>query len=304
MKKLVKQKKEKKTLENHIISQIKKSGYPLEIEISNLLDNDYAVMNTSFYFDEDLKQGRDIDIFANQIFFNINEQLMQLNAKILPFKVRTDLVIECKKSETHAWVFFMRKNVKTNGYHISGQFITTLEESKTVLPDSLEWKLRECMDFHYSDFDKIAVAYDEIKIQSLCGTKKDEHSRRELFEGINQIVKFTRYELYQIVKRISRLPTTIPKYAVVTFFFPIIVFDGKMFEVTFETKEPKIKRTEHMVLQTQYQCPYSKKMKTFMIDIVNPSYFDSLLRTIREESIKLRKNMFDCHSDLTAKIEE
>lgn len=59
---------EKKTLEDHLIKAIKKSGYPLEIEISNLLDKDYVVFNTQYYFDEKAKQGRDIDIYASPLF--------------------------------------------------------------------------------------------------------------------------------------------------------------------------------------------------------------------------------------------
>lgn len=53
-----------RTLKNHLIERIKESGYPLEIEMSNILDPDYIVFNTSRYFDADAQQDRDIDIYA------------------------------------------------------------------------------------------------------------------------------------------------------------------------------------------------------------------------------------------------
>ena len=98
--------KPEETLEAHIIAKIKKSGYPLEIEISNLLEKDYVVFNTQYYFDEESKQGRDIDIFAHSMYFDLDKKLRDLDERLLPFKVRTEPAIECKKSEKKPWVFF------------------------------------------------------------------------------------------------------------------------------------------------------------------------------------------------------
>lgn len=60
----MKPEEKKKTLEDHLIEKIKESGYPLEIEISTLLDKEYLVFNTQYYFDDEIKRGRDIDIYA------------------------------------------------------------------------------------------------------------------------------------------------------------------------------------------------------------------------------------------------
>lgn len=54
----MKPKEKNRTLEDHLIKRIKKSGYPLEIEISNLLDKKYVVFNTHYYFDEERKFRR------------------------------------------------------------------------------------------------------------------------------------------------------------------------------------------------------------------------------------------------------
>ena len=44
----------KDTLEDYLIRKIKKSGYSLEIEVSNSLENEkFVVFNTQYYFDEE-----------------------------------------------------------------------------------------------------------------------------------------------------------------------------------------------------------------------------------------------------------
>lgn len=72
----------RRTVEDHLIEKIKESGYPLEIEISTLLDKEYVVFNTQYYFDEEIKQGRDLDIYAipyaNLDFFTDEELAKKL----------------------------------------------------------------------------------------------------------------------------------------------------------------------------------------------------------------------------------
>jgi len=191
----MKSEKQKRTLEDHIIEKIKKSGYPLEIEVSNLLDTKhYVVFNSQYYFDVEEKMGRDLDIYAMPFAFEKPDK------KFLPLKMRTELAIECKKSETHAWVFYNRENTRISGHHISGQFKTSVPKPRKWSPDYFQWMLQECLTLHYYEFERVAIAFDEIK------KKRDGSSRREIFGAINHLVKFTCYEIHQIFDRISKLP--------------------------------------------------------------------------------------------------
>ncbi len=50
-------KNQNRNLKDYLIKRIKQSGYPLEIRISDILNNDeYYVSNTQYYFDEDYKR--------------------------------------------------------------------------------------------------------------------------------------------------------------------------------------------------------------------------------------------------------
>lgn len=163
----MKPKEKNRTLEDHLIKRIKKSGYPLEIEISNLLDKEYVVFNTHYYFDEERKQGRDIDIYAMPLDVELDTKLVEMEKKLLPFRLRTELVVECKKTETHAWVFYNRHNIPISGHHISGQFKTSVPKPRKFSTDSFKWTLQKCLALHYYKFEQVAIAYEEIKKRKL-----------------------------------------------------------------------------------------------------------------------------------------
>lgn len=177
----------KKTLEEYLIEKVKESGYPLEIEISKLLDKDYIVFNTEYYFDAEKKQDRDIDIYAIPY---VNTEVFTddvLAKKMSPFFLRTEIAVECKKSETHAWIFFTRPLLHPTNLHTSGQYLD--EYSQTGVASSVDSLFFDKTVLHYDAFDEAAIAYDEIKLK-----KDNSRSRRVIFEGINHLIKFIQYE--------------------------------------------------------------------------------------------------------------
>ena len=292
---------------DYLIKRIKQSGYPLEIRISDILDNDeYYVSNTQYYFDEDTKQGRDIDIFASPLFFDLDKKLIDLENKLRPFRVRTDMAIECKKSQTHAWVFYTRPNVKLSGYHVSGQFKTSVPKNTKTLVDPFKRELQDCFAFHYHDFERVAIAYDEIKKQKLekGTTRKDNQSRREIFEAINQLIKFTCYETHQTLNRFLNLSVKTAYKDIIVFYFPIIVFDGDMFEVIFDSGEPNVERTNHIILKTEYNCSYCNEVESFTLDVVHSSFFSEFMNILRMDFEKVRNNILKRHIELLEKVKE
>lgn len=88
----------------YLKKEIKKTGYPLEIEISSILDRGWTVLNTDSYFDRDDGKLRDIDIRAEKTY-----------DACMPLFLSTSLVVECKKSEDFAWVFLQDRSILTTG---------------------------------------------------------------------------------------------------------------------------------------------------------------------------------------------
>jgi outer membrane usher protein FimD/PapC len=93
-------------IDENVLECIKKSGYPLEMEISNKFDNDWKVDNTGYYYDYDENKGRDIDIVAAYKKSIWNHK--QWNASY-------NVIVECKKKEDDAWIFFTRPHLSIDG---------------------------------------------------------------------------------------------------------------------------------------------------------------------------------------------
>jgi hypothetical protein len=88
------------SLSEYVINEIKKTGYPLEIKVSEILNKQYITQYNELFIDEDENKSREIDVTAFSLRKNIEQE------HIKPYHVQHDVVIECKKSETKAWVFF------------------------------------------------------------------------------------------------------------------------------------------------------------------------------------------------------
>jgi hypothetical protein len=287
---------ENKTLEKHLIQQIKRSGYPLEIETSEILESrHYVVFNSEYYFDEEAQQGRELDVYALPLDPD------PLNDAILPFRLRLELAIECKKSEAYAWVFYTRPRLPMSSIYIRGQLTTTFPKRKKWSKDSSGWFLEtECLKLHYDRFDRIAVAYDELK-KGKANEKAGAH-RNEIFEATNQLTKFVNYLKHRTEKNLSELPNDSPKHEIIMVLFPIIVFDGDLFEVFFKGGEPMLWKTKHILLSAHRYCPYCKESKSFTIDIVNRSYFGEFIDLLRTYFVKMNAIFLEKHDDLLSRI--
>lgn len=287
---------ENNTLEKHLIKQIKRSGYPLEIETSEILESrHFVVFNSEYYFDEEAQKGRDLDIYALPLDPD------PMNEAILPFNLRLELAIECKKSDAYAWVFYTRPRLPMSSIYIEGQLTTTFPKRKKWSADSAEWFFEtECLKLHYDRFDRIAIAYDELK-KDKANEKAGSH-RNEIFEATNQLVKFVNYLNHRTEKRVSEPPVDSPYRELIMILFPVIVFDGDLFEVFFKGKEPMLWKTKHILLSTHRYCPYCKESKSFTIDIVHRSYLEEFTDLLITYFTKLNSIFLEKHDDLLKKI--
>jgi hypothetical protein len=274
--------------EDYLKERIIASGFPLEIEISNILESKaFLLFNSNYYFDEEIQKGREIDIYA----FPTNEE--KWSKKLRPFAFNPYLAIECKKSESHAWIFYTRPRL-SGGMFVNGHYASSVPSIDEFSTDSFEWCFEEeTLKFHYDKFRLSAIAYDEIKKTKTTGST--EKSRKEIFEATNQLVKYVRYESSEATKRYMRLHEKFGR-EYIQLAFPIIVFDGDMYEATFYSGQLKLQKTNHILLSTHFRCPYSQEVKNFTIDVVNkaqfPTFVDLMTKDIMDcsEAIYLNKD--------------
>src|SRR5213592_2645104 len=173
--------------EKHLLEQLAKTGFPLEVEVSDLLEPNWLVFPNEAYVDEDEGKTREIDMFA--IHNSETDQLTWANPPRL--FLATYLAVECKRSETHAWVFLTRNETVPPGLG-SGQTLDFLQvfsgDSQSFLEQTLELP-----KLHYEATEKIAHAGTPIRLKNNGSEKKASKSemRDDIFEARNQLMKFS-----------------------------------------------------------------------------------------------------------------
>lgn len=274
---------------DYLKRKIKKTGYPLEIEISSLLDGVWhTVVNTDTYYDKDEGKLRDIDIIAYDFLSS---------QKLLPISLRTGLVIECKKDENFAWIFFSRP-FEFEIDNIDGQYV---DEVQCMTKNTENYPIMETIyekaSFHYENIARIAVSYDAFYLtgkKTSFGKKK-----REIFEAQNQVKKYIGYIIEQLIK-------ASPQFSVypIEVYFPCIIFDGLMYEAILEKGKLRLEESNHIVLSSSYRSPYSIFEKGVLIDVVHKSYFKDYQRLIRKDVISLRRIVRGNAKKFARKIDE
>jgi len=258
------------SLIDYLKKAIKKSGYPLEIEISSLLRARWpiwSVLHQESFLDEDEMKTRHIDLSV-LCSFDLR--------KLEPWLFIPELDIECKKSESFAWIFFTVRTEYEPLECIDGQY---LDELQICLKDAEITNLRDLVlreNLHYHRFERFAITFDEFHLK---GKKKEyDRGKKEIFEAQKQLEKFIAYakERYIGGKPVSDLKR-------IFVYFPCIVFDGRMFEAIVENGNLDLRKCNHIVLFTQHIHHYSHSYQNFLIDIVHRSYFDQYLKEIERD---------------------
>jgi len=259
---------------DYLKKEIRKTGYPLEIEISSLLDNVWQdVVNTDTYYDKDEGKLRDIDIHAFDVL---------VSKKVLPIALHTGLVIECKKDEDFAWVFFSRP-FEFNIEDIDGQYV---DEVQTLTKNTENYQIMDIIlektNLHYKSIQRKAVTYNEFYLKG----KKASYAKkkREIFEAQNQLKKYIACLIEQMMK-------ASPQFSVypIELYFPCIVFDGVMYEAIVKNGGLELEEAKHLVLRTLRRSPYSVFEKSLLIDVVQKSYFKDYLKLVRKDVTSIRR---------------
>jgi len=174
----------------YLKNAIAQTGYPLEIQLSSMLDKCWDhVINTESYFDREGNKLRDVDIVTSQEYsFTTKEPDMTL-------RMQTGMVIECKKNPNFAWVFFTRP-FRFSYSEIEGHYLDKIQcITKNCDKSDLSELLSNEKPLHYSEFDRVSVAYSEILLKPNASNKNP----KGIFEAQNQVKKFMDAQFEQLI---------------------------------------------------------------------------------------------------------
>nr|MDO8080825.1 hypothetical protein [Candidatus Freyarchaeota archaeon] len=213
-----------------IKKEIERSGFPLEIEISSILKEDeWEVLPSSPYYDKDEGKWREIDIKA----YKSAERSSQ-GGSIKPYRLTLALIIECKKSDEFAWVFFPQPRNEEELTQVTNivslDFLTVVKRQSLLKEEFHRTKLFPLpSELQFLNMDRSVVTEEaivtpdtarnmkflsELKIISpgafrhlaremKAVTYKEIKLRRvsnksapsKIFEAINALIKATKYDL-------------------------------------------------------------------------------------------------------------
>jgi hypothetical protein len=244
-----------------IKKEIRKTGHPLSLEISRTLNQKkWAVRNGPRYFSKDINTFREIDIvsFRSSLFLKDAIDI---------------LVIECKKSEKDNWVFFKQTHKNRDPYTLN-----IAQSDGTVLTGKIySWlEHKKLFEKHYY-FNRALSTYFFIP----CADPDNEKRGKVIDKAINQVIQATLFYLGQREGKDGKTG----------FYYPIIVFDGKLFEAILTEGEMKVEEVNHISLLVDIEMsePIIVKnidnsgigryllSKKFIIDIVKKDNFENFL---------------------------
>ena len=291
-----------KDLKSFIESQIEKTGFPTELEVMERISSKgWDYVPSAIYCDYDENKWREIDALVFDCFEVVAGEAI--------YKLCADLVLDCKKSSDHAWVFIVPPKNEEDGWRrlfnidffepirIAKQFSSNSLPSKNQpwldselvrkklshfirpkeasnLKDFQDLGLIQKENFHYFMEGRIGLYGKEIKI-----SENEKKSRSQIFESLLAVNKALSYTAKIDASGLSSQITSLshPKskedfLATIEILIPLIVFDGALY--SWEKQEGVIEQKQ-ILARSLYRSEHYNWSR--LVPIVNIDYLTVFL---------------------------
>jgi len=258
------------SVEKQIIKDVLKSGFPLELEIANILeDGDWIVMPNEYIVDKNTSKNIEIDMLG------IKGTKLTLHGCKRRFSSLFKLIIECKKSEKAKWVFFTRE--PTTFYN--DELIKHAHNFGINKPFVIK-------EAHYSDTDYFhnKIKYSVLNLMkwkkistNYCIALEHKDKPSPIYKATTNLTK-----ALSILKGREQLELRTGRweYAALNTYVPIIVLDGDLFEGWIEKGKLKIKKTRRIPLVINTGDDILGRV---LITVVIKAEFNKLLQNINDD---------------------
>jgi hypothetical protein len=266
-----------------IVEYIEKTGYPLEIEISSLLENSkWAVTGNYPYVDPEKGGLREIDVYATfPSAFRQGDFLTKPH--FLPM-----MLVECKKSTTDSLILFPRPNRLFSWEDLEGQVFD--------YPRLLD---RKPPASSYGPPDFLALGLSRFLVNSVhqtkmkaCNTYTLTSEKKMIFEAVATLLNAQSGLMEsERSKKTQFLPGT--RFHTILFTYLVIVFDGPMFEATVRGGKTEVEETYHSLIRAAWNPKGLAKLVYYSIDVVHPGFFAKYLELLQQDISGISKSMED-----------
>ena len=236
----------KETTIEGITEIIEKSGYVLEIDIDELLrNNGWDVFFQYPYHDKKEGKLRKADLLG------FRQKVISLESFTKPDMLRMILVAECKKSTKHGWAFHtIKKEGSQVALWVLADFITRFKNNKVLQNITAVQSQIPLVDIH--------IFRAETRVGTMCCIPPNHPD--DFNEALNQVLS----DIIWLKEDFSN-----------SMIFPIIVFDGPIWEFYKENGQLKVQDINYI----QYLSTTLEKntVSPYLIDVVKSSYFSTFL---------------------------
>ncbi len=255
-----------------IKKDILESGFSLELETSGLLrSRGWRVQNSVYYMDWHAGRAREIDVIGTR-----GGQVFAADSSGDFLLFHYNLIIECQKDDGNPWVFFVgepepRVRFEHKRYpSIAGLYRYSFLETREKNVEHHYFTVRRKSRSHRVAFidqtnTPIHQAIDAVIKATVFRTESDSHLKRPPQGGP-------------------------PIWAVVWLCYPVIVFDGRLYECTIVNGEPNLNSVGYLQYLADHQSRREMGalgFETFPIDVVQSSHLDRFLDMIEQEHAAL-----------------
>jgi hypothetical protein len=259
-------------LVKRIKEDLEKHGFPLEIKISHLLENNgWTVIDKYSFVDEETSKTREVDCVAMK--GSASTQKIDLDQDLhASMEKKFDalrIIVECKKS-SKPWLFYA-----TQRDYLSILFTKFLGNNPIKFPTKDKQDMLRNQEYaknlhQYSVETKLAKNYFEPFTQG---------EGNQILDATMKVVKALRYDS----KKIEALAAQWKLSNFFLLYYPVIVFEGNLYEYVIEKEEVKISPTAYL----QLTCGYLDQV--YRIDVVSSNYFPDFLGHLELEIEGLKK---------------
>ena len=244
-----------------IQADLKKSGFPLEIVVSSILaKKGWTVRNQAYYTDQTENKGRTVDIMSHKAEFGTIGDYDRINLT---------LIIECKKSNK-PWLFYTNKmnteekdlNTIATIKQFSNPYILNNNRFVSWLTKSCHYSSKFLEDFGFN-------YYEPFK----------EGKGIDILTAFHQVSKSLDFMMRQS-EEFAQIYSKRAGFKPLFIWYPIIVFDGHLYEYKIEGEECQLVRRQNF---TYHLC----QEKNYFVDIVEKEYFPIFLEKIDQEFLDL-----------------
>lgn len=262
-------------LADRVLKELERTGYPTEIMAASFLEQQqWGVIHNPTYLDESEQISREYDVRAYKG--------VEREAGGRRLVLGIYLILECKKSDK-PWVFFTTstdQNIK-KGHRLGKLIQSPYDHNRHIFWSEYAGQPSIISDddwrsfHHYFQQERWARTYYE----PFKGQDKSDTSPM-IYGAVSSATKAVMFNLTEQGLSNEWVPI----------YYPVIVFDGNLFDARVHGKEEtELVASDHIVLKHQYTTPSTRahrrgsNVHEFLVDVVREPFFAEYIDLIQRE---------------------